>query len=39
MAGLIPAISLRNALCLHKQDARHKAGHDCVSGWLTYSLG
>src|SRR6202051_57041 len=28
MAGLVPAISMRDALCPPKRDARHKAGHD-----------
>jgi mono/diheme cytochrome c family protein len=28
MAGLVPAISLRDALCSSDRDARHKAGHD-----------
>jgi len=29
MAGLVPAISLMNAMpCMPKRDARHKAGHD-----------
>ena len=28
MAGLVPAIPLRQALCPHKRDARHEAGHD-----------
>ena len=28
MAGLVPAIPLRTALCSPKRDARHKAGHD-----------
>jgi len=28
MAGLDPAIPLRDARCLPKRDARHKAGHD-----------
>jgi hypothetical protein len=28
MAGLVPAIPLRDALCPPKRDARHKAGHD-----------
>jgi hypothetical protein len=28
MAGLVPAISLRDAQCPPKRDARHKAGHD-----------
>jgi hypothetical protein len=30
MAGLVPAISLRLALCIPKRDARHKAGHDSI---------
>ena len=30
MAGLVPAIPLREALCQPKRDARHKAGHDNV---------
>src|SRR5204862_6804516 len=30
MAGLVPAISLREAQCSPKRDARHKAGHDEV---------
>ena len=28
MAGLVPAIPLREARCSPKRDARHKAGHD-----------
>jgi hypothetical protein len=28
MAGFIPAISLRQALCLPDRDARDKRGHD-----------
>src|SRR5690242_2944496 len=28
MAGLVPAISLGDALCPPKRDAGHKAGHD-----------
>jgi hypothetical protein len=32
MAGLVPAISLRDALCQPKRDARHKAGHDGREG-------
>src|SRR5262245_35349238 len=28
MAGLVPAISLGDALCPPKRDARHKVGHD-----------
>ncbi len=28
IAGLVPAIPLRDALCPSKRDARHKAGHD-----------
>jgi len=32
MAGLVPPISLRDALpCQPKRDARHKAGHDVES--------
>jgi hypothetical protein len=38
MAGLVPAISLMDALCFHKRDARHKAGHDRAWVWL-YSPG
>jgi len=30
MAGLVPAISLREAQCPPKRDARHKAGYDEV---------
>jgi hypothetical protein len=30
MAGLVPAISLRLALCIPKRDARYKAGHDSI---------
>jgi hypothetical protein len=30
MTGLVPAISLRLALCVPKRDARHKAGHDSI---------
>jgi hypothetical protein len=28
MAGLVPAIPLKLALCAPNRDARHKAGHD-----------
>jgi hypothetical protein len=28
ITGLVPVISLRDALCPPKRDARHKAGHD-----------
>ncbi len=31
MAGLVPAIPMRRALCFPKRDARHEAGHDKVS--------
>ena len=30
MAGLVPAISLSQALCPSNRDARHKAGHDAL---------
>ncbi len=32
MSGLVPAISLRNALCLSKRDARDRPGHDNNEG-------
>jgi hypothetical protein len=28
ITGLVPVISLRDALCPPKRDARHEAGHD-----------
>jgi hypothetical protein len=40
MAGLVPAISLMEALRLAKREARHKAGHDgelpayCAGGFI-----
>ena len=30
MAGLVPAISLRLALCVPERDARDKRGHDGI---------